>query len=484
MQSIKQKYQNFVAKNKFVNIIDNLLNSIYFPYFIGLLCVLSNFFALEIAFYTIIFIVGTLNLIFCEDTKPILTIILFFQMGMSFKNGISQNPNPELPTIYDNQIVITYLTIGFSILVISAIFNLIIFNQYQKLFKNSLIILPALIALSVGYLLGGAFSKYWTLDNFLYNLSHLVPLILIYIYYADIGFKDRKSFIKYASTLMLVTALVIVLQIAFIYATYDNVIVNGTIERFFIRTGWAVQNSFAGFLVLAIPFIFYLILNEKNKWFYIICLILSVLATIMTLSRNGFLLLGFEAICIIFYLIYKLKVKKKTILISLGAILGISAILIVVFYSRFSELFEKILSVGFGLNGREELYSAGIKNFIEHPIFGTSWLKMIDTEQVLPTPFGYIVKYHNIFIQLLSSCGIFGLLSFIFFFFYVTYICFKDKEKNKLIFYYAFIVLLLGNIFDKYLFDYIFERYLALFLIGMSSYISNKTSPDIIPDKV
>lgn len=483
MQSIKQKYQNFVTKNKIVNIIDKLLNSIYFPYFIGFLCVLSNFFALEIAFYTIIFIVGTLNLVFCEDTKPILVIILFFQMGMSFKNGISQNPNPELPTIYDNQAVVTYLIIGSSILVISMIFNLIIFNQYQKLFKNSLIILPGLIALFTGYLLGGAFSSYWTIKNFVYNLSHIVPFILIYIYYADIGFKDRKSFIKYASTLMLVTALVIVLQIAFIYLTYDNVIVNGTIERFFIRTGWAVQNSFAGLLVLAIPFIFYLIINEKKKWFYIICLVLSILATIMTLSRNGFLLLGFEAICIIFYLIYKIKVKKRTILISLGAILGISAILIVVFYSRFSELFEKILSVGFGLNGREELYSGGIKNFIEHPIFGSSWLKMIDTGQVLPTPFGNVVKYHNIFIQLLSSCGIFGLLGFLFFFFYITYVCFKNKEKNKLIFYYAFIVLLLGNIFDKYLFDYTFERYLALFLIGMSSYISDKTSPDIIPDK-
>ncbi len=484
MPIIKQKYQNFIAKNKFVNFLDNLLNSIFFPYFIGLLCVLSNFFALEIAFYTIIFIIGTLNLIFCEDTKPILTIILFFQMGMSFKNGISQNPNPELPTIYDNQIVITYLIIGFSILVISAIFNFIIFNQYQKIFKNSLIILPALISLSIGYLLGGVFSKYWTLKNFLYNLSHLVPLILIYIYYADIGFKDRKSFIKYASTLMLVTAIVIALQIAFIYATDDNVIVNGTIEKYFIRTGWAVQNSFAGFLVLAIPFIFHLIINEKNKWFYIICLIISVLATIMTLSRNGFFLLGIEAICLIFYLNYKLKVKKKTILIILGSILGISIIIVATFYSRFSTLFNKILSIGWGLNGRDELYLAGINNFIEHPIFGSSWLKMINTDQVLSTPFSKVIKYHNIFIQLLSSCGIFGLMSFLFFFFYITNIYLKNKGKNNLIFYYAFIVLLLGNIFDKYFFDYIFERYLALFLIGISSYITSKTNEDIIPDKV
>lgn len=476
MSTIKQKYQCFMQNNKITKKIDLILSSYYFPFFLGLVLLISNLFSLEIACFSLIFILGISIFIFCKNPKGIIGIILMYQMAMSYKNGPSNVLNPNVPTIYDNKGLMIYFGIGIGLICLAAIFNFIIYDQYKKVFKKSLILLPPLIILSVGYLMGGIGSKYLSTNNLIYALSNIGMILGIYIYFSDIGFDEKENAFKYISYIMLITSIVIGLELVYMYFS-NNVIVNGTIEKDYLRTGWGIQNTFSCFLALSTPFIVSLMMNEKCKYPYAIALVFNILSIIATLSRNGFMLIIFEIIVIFIYLIVKKKINKKVLIIASSVTLVIVGLGLIFFFDEIYALVKPIIDLGFNLNGRKELYQEGINNFLENPIFGAGWLKTAYVEiSNQPVFFAPTSKAHNIFIQLLSSCGLFGLFAWLFFFIYIAYICLKYKNKENMILFFVFFTLIFANLFDKYFFDYNFEKYMAIFFALISIYSSKSQS--------
>lgn len=470
MSTIKQKYQCFMQNNKITKNIDLVLSSYYFPFFLGLMLLISNLFSLEIACFSIIFILGISIFLFCKNPKGIIGIILMYQMAMSYKNGPSNVLNPSVPTIYDNKGLMIYFGIGIGLVFLAAIFNFIIYDQYKKIFKKSLLLLPPLIILSIGYVMGGVGSNYLSTNNLIYALSNIGMILGIYIYFSDIGFDEKDDSFKYISYIMLVTSIVIGLELVYVYFT-NNVIVNGAIDKDALRTGWGIQNTFSCFLALSTPFIVSLIVKEKCKYPYVIALIFNILSIIATLSRNGFMLIVFEIIVILIYLIVKKKISKKVLIITSSITLVIVGLCLILFFDEIYALVKPVIDLGFNLNGRNELYEEGINNFLESPIFGTGWLKTAYIEvSNKPISFAPNSKFHNIFIQLLSSCGIFGLLAWLFFVLYIGYICFKYKSKENMILFFVFFTLIFANLFDKFFFDYNFEKYMAIFFSLISIY--------------
>ena len=176
MNNFIDRYQNFINTNSIAKKINAFCNSYLFMFIIGFLVVISNVFAIELFCFPIISLLGVVTLLFSKDGKPLISIILLFLMSISYKNGLSYNPNFDIPNIFDKTWVIVYSAILIGIVPLTAIFNFVVFRQYKLAFKKSLMFLPGLIALGVAYVLGGIGPKY-TPNNLLFSLSNILMII-------------------------------------------------------------------------------------------------------------------------------------------------------------------------------------------------------------------------------------------------------------------------------------------------------------------
>ena len=474
------KYQSFVNGNRICQSLNNFVNSLFFPFIIGLIVVISCNFALEVVCYPLIAILGIISLIVSKDTKPLISIILLFLMSASYKNGPSYNKDCSIPNIYDNKGIVIFFAILIAIVFLMAILNLLFYKHYKNVFKKSLCLLPGLIFLGLGYVLGGIGQGY-DIKNLLFSLSNVGMIIVMVLYFSDTAFIDsnRKKTLRYISMVMVATFLVISLEVIGTYFI-NNVIVNDTIDKSQIVTGWGINNNFAGYINITIPFILYLSLSEDKPGKYYFLLILSAFIVLLTLSRNGILIIGVELLlCLIAILTYR-KVEIKYILVSLMIILCGVSIILLTYYDKVINLFKHILNLGFSLNGRGELYEFSWKCFIERPIFGKGWFAIDDHFHfgvAAPNSFAPEFKAHNLFLQLLGSCGIVGLVGFLLFFAEISYKTFKNFSIEKCIYYSAIAVLIATSMLDNYFFDYGFERFLAVFITGLSICFNDKSIP-------
>ena len=472
MNNFIDRYQNFINTNSIAKKINTFCNSYLFMFIIGFLVVISNVFAIELFCFPIISLLGVVTLLFSKDGKPLISIILLFLMSLSYKNGLSYNPNFDIPNIFDKTWVIVYSAILIGIVPLTAIFNFIVFRQYKLAFKKSLMFLPGLIALGVAYVLGGIGPKY-TPNNLLFSLSNILMIIGLVLYFSDLAFLNKKEdTMKYISMFMVVTLLVISFQVIGIYLIND-VIVNGTIDKGQIVTGWGIHNNFAGYICLSLPFIFYLMVKEEKSWIYFLLIIFAGLTTILTMSRNGLLIFAIEIIIGLIAYIKIKKIKRKTILISALSLLGVFVLGFTIFHTQIIELFNHFIELGFSLNGRDELYKIAWDSFLANPIFGSGWFVFETTTPdyyISPNPFSPSFKAHNIILQILSATGIVGLIGFIYYNYDLHIKVFKKNSFEKTILYFAILILMISSIFDNFFFDYGFERYLGLFYIGLSIY--------------
>ena len=466
MDISKSKYETYIESNIVTRYLNRFVNSYLFIFIIGLLVLLSSCFAIEVICFPIIALLGFIALLVSKDTKALIPIVLTFLMGMSYKNGLSYNPNPDIPNIYDNKAIGIFFLSLMILVIIGGIINQFLFKQYKNSWKRTLLVLPGIICLSIGYLLSGITTQDY-LKNFIYTLSNVAMILAIFIFFSQTSFSDKdKKTSKYISIVMLMSALLIGLEVIHIYLTKD-IIVDGTINKWAIENGWGIHNNFSGYLVISFPFVLYLLLTEDKHLKYYLFLLLIVIFNVLTLSRNGLLLMLIEIITgLVLICIY--KKKDRRILLPIVVIVSIiSIILIVTYKNEIYKLFKVILDLGTSLNGRDSLFKQAIEAFIRNPIFGDGWF-FIQSNAPAPSSFAPNYKVHNILLQLLGSTGVIGLIGFILFTTNISVVTFKNINKDKLLFFMGIITLMLISIFDNFFFDYGFERYLAIFLVGIA----------------
>ncbi len=470
MENLQTRYQNLLNRCEGITRIRSFFQSRYFPFVVALTMIVSDFFALELICYTLVALLGIVTLLTDPDTKPLLCIVLLYQMGMSYPNGLSYNKYPDRPNIYDRQEVVVYFGILIAALALAAILNGILFRQYKRFFSKSRFLLPSLIPLSIAYLTGGIGSSGYTFDNLLFSLSNAAMILGIFIYFSDTAFLTGDP-LKEISALLLAVAFTIVSEVIFIY--FDNRIIrDGIIYKFDIRNGWGIHNNFAGLLCICVPFLSYAAIKESSRntrLIYAFGLLYACAGILLTLSRNGILLMAILLTGAFIVLIKSAHPRKPLVFDVLLTSLALIVLLVALFCDEIQKLLTVLLESGFGLNGREELYRQGIGHFLSNPIFGVGWFKCNpDTSSIPPNSFAPAFKYHNIAVQLLASCGIVGLFGWLFFFVYATDQTFKNRTACAKICYLGILALLLGSIFDNFFFDYTFERFLALFLTGIA----------------
>ncbi len=461
MRIFLKKFCNF--SKEITPKLNSFFNGKLYPFIIAALVLIGHISGAE--FWLNIFIVLStcLALLISESIKPFLPLLFLIIYQVNIKH------TPDLP-IYSDYYFSGFRLIILIILATMLLLSLIYYAAKHVVlkisFKNSPLLIPILI-LCASFILNGLFSNAWSLETFVYGLGQVVIFFLLfYLLYHGLE-KDRASELtEYFSYISLLIAMVLIGEVAFVYLTYDNLFnEEGAIIRESILFGWGVQNSMGFMLAVTIPSLMRGAMKNKYYIVYLSAAFLAWAAAFLTFSRNAWLFsTAAIAISLIIACFFSNKKKFYRILTVSGIFIG--AIGIFAFWSKISPLFAKLAEVGFSDNGRFALWKNGINYFLQNPIFGIGFFGF-GAEEWVYTPDFIPTMAHNTLVQLLSTTGLFGLLSYIYYRVKTIVPLIKKPNFEKTMLFLTIAVTLGASLLDNFIFSFhtAFPYILALVII-------------------
>lgn len=394
--------------NKIINNIINFLYSNLFIIFSVILMTFSSLFGFEIFIYYIIVIFALGILLLCDDTIPIIPLLCIGYMTFSTKN----NPIDKTASfIYGSSFKINMIII-IVILSISFITRLIIDIYRKKNLKKPKFLL-SITLLSLFLVLGGIGSDYYKGMSSIYGMLVGISFGFVYLFlHFTIDSKNLK--LDYFARVFMYIGLGITIQIINMY--YNAGFTNDVFDRGLLRTGWGIYNNVGCVMCVCLPAAFYLsIKNEKNLVYSIITHIIYI-ALIFTQSRAGILMGTFlYIICTILLIIFSNKKQILNHLVMLFAILITIGLISIINFNIIKNIFNSLFIAKFDDSSRFELYKGGWNAFKTNPIFGTGFYDYDHSYSVHFSKTSFLPpRYHNTIVQMIASCGILGLLSYLY----------------------------------------------------------------------
>ena len=140
----------------------------------------------------------------------------------------------------------------------------------------------------------------------------------------------------------------------------------------------------------------------------------------------------------------------------------IGILFIIVFHEKIFNILNDYINRGIDDNGRFEIYSFGMDKFLSHPIFGCGFYS-----SPYSTNFGIPFLYHNTFVQLLASCGVVGLLGYLFHRYQTLVIIFEKIKSGSIFLSLCILALLITSLLDVHLFSLYPTIYYSILLLAI-----------------
>lgn len=449
MEKLKNKYTSFFS-------------SLYYPVFVGLLVFIGHTLCIELLSIVIIGLSASLGIVLCKDLKYVLAPALTIFFCLSEKNSFGgTGPFYSVGSL-------TIVMIIAVIFIASLIAHFILYRKelnFRAATKSPLFL--GLVFLCSSFLLNGLFDK----ESFsLMNLGYTIILIISYIvafylFYTGISYDD--SFRHYLIYVLFICSCLVTLEFFSLFLTGQIEFTNGEIIKESIVTGWGIWNTMGCYLSMLLPIHFYLASYMKKYGFIFYGTgLISYLAIVLSLSRSS-LLAGTFVLGISIVLCCIWGENRKINSFITGALVIIGIIGIILLWNKISNILGDYLTRGFDDNGRFEIYEFGLKRFLEHPIFGSGFYNSIYVMDI-----GLPFCYHNTIIQMMASCGIVGLLSYLFHRFQTIMLIIKKRCVQNIYLALCICALLITSLLDVHMFSLYPTLYYTLLLIAIEK--SNK----------
>lgn len=409
---------NFVENSKITQVIELALSSYYFPLVTAAVFVLSYYLGWEIVAIWYTCICGTAIMVCCKDVTPVLCLFLFLNI-MSSRQHCPVHEGSDFvtdPTYFVRPAILAQEIIGVVFWAGSMIFRFVT-GILSKRFKPNAVFW-GLVALSVALMLSGIFYTHYVALNFLYGLGLAGIILFAYVLMSGNLEITEKTFTKVAYYFLILFA-VASLELVVAYLTYDNLIVNGKVIRQLLFFGWGTYNQMGMTLILSIPAWFYLSCKFKYGVVFLIGGLFNVAMCFLSMSRQAMLMSGVMfVVCCVWVLIYDRGRKRLINSAVIAGVIAVLAILLGVFHKDVGQFFSSVTHNFFTGSGRTKLWKQGLDNFLRKPLFGIGFYDPL----ALPNEAGYMgegLAYstpymcHNTFIQLMSSCGLLGLVTYV-----------------------------------------------------------------------
>lgn len=441
---------------KFKNFLNSFILGWQYPLFVALCVLIGHTFSIEIIALSVIVASAVLGLFFTDkDLRFLLSPVLMIIYTISEKSS-----NLGAGKLFHSSSVI-------SIFILASIFAASVISYFiinrKRLHTKGLLsskLFYAFLVLGISIILNGLFVKEgFTISNTLYALAVMASLFGIYLaFYVSIDFD--KDFTKYLIYILFIASMVITLEFYSLFLNGQVKFADGKIIKESVITGWGIWNNMGCMMTMLLPIHFYLASFVK-KYGFIFYLTggISYLAIVLSLSRSSLLVSSFLLVICVIYACFVGENKLINRIITLFALVACIAGIILL-WDKISNILNDYLERGLNDNGRFEIYISGLKKFLSYPIFGTGFYSYA-THQSGWLPFGY----HNTPIQMLASCGVVGILAYIYHRFITVKICYQKRSIKNVPFYLCILGLLLTSLLDVHFFNIYPAFYYSIILL-------------------
>ncbi len=403
-----------VENSKVARLLGRWFSSYYFPIVNAAVCTLCYYLGWDIVAIWYMCICGTAILVCCKDVSPIISVFLFLCIFVSVQHCPAyMGANSDY---FTRPAIIAQIAINVVFLFTALIFRTvtgIIFKRFKltPLFWG-------MVALSAAFMLSGLLYTAYSPMNFLFGLALSAIILGVYVFVSGNVNAEEKTFIKIAYYLLIFFA-AMTLQLVVAYITYDGLIVDGEVIRGKLFFGWGTYNNMGVLLTITIPAFFYLAGKFKYGVFFLLGAFFDVAICFLSMSRQAMVVsVVIFAACCVWLLIWD-KGKKRIINASIMSAVFVALIIFVgIFHRQVGNFFSSFLNRLSSGSGRTDLWEEGMNNFLRKPLFGVGFYDPLASEGEVGY-FGNDLSYaiprmcHNTVFQLLSSCGIFGLVTYV-----------------------------------------------------------------------
>ena len=440
-----------IENNKFFGLISKFLASYYSMLFVLIITCLSNLFSLEIfALYGYMLII-LLSCLFGKDMLATIPVAFCGYICFSRQN----NPASFIDqSIFLSSTGVTHLIIASGVSLIAfltrLIFDLITLRGTFKKPKLTW----GLLAIAITFIFGGIFTDEFGLHSIAVGAIEALSFCFVYFYfYYTVKWENVKN--DYGLLLLMGVGIVMCFEIfgALHYSNFWNS--EDLFDRDILYTGWGNYNNMGGMMVITICGPFYFACKSKHGFLYLLLANFFGVVGILTQSRSsivfGLIIYGICLLCTLNIA----KGKQKTIMVySYAATMIILITIMFVFSERIIELFDSMLRVGFYDSGRSKIYQHGWEQFSDSPLVGKGFTacETVQWGNHSDNPF-WPARYHNTYVQILATCGLIGLVAYIYHRVQTIKIVIKDFNHEKLFMAIGILAIILISLIDCHLFN-------------------------------
>lgn len=429
----------------------NFFLSYKYPLTVAMITVIGYVSGLEFYLNFINMLLLAVGIILTHSALPIVPVISMYIFTISPKNSPESRFGSNF---YNNAWVIGVMAVLFLACIVLAVFVMVKNGTFESFSLSELPLFWGAILLSAAFLLGGAFSGVWEMENLLYGAMLIVVYFGIF-YFFHFGFKNenKDTVVRYLIYTAAAMAVVLILETAHLYITNENIIKNGEIVKEQVLFGWGMWTMAGQFLAVTIPLCFLGVMRERRWWIYFIVASLALLSVVFTLSRNA-LLVGGAVYLACATLCCFLGEHKTGFKVAVLCVFSTLLLLFITFHQKILTALSDYIERGFSNNGRFALWEHGIKEFLDAPLFGKGFFGL-QRELADGTPEGFTFyprMMHNTAIQLLGACGIFGLFAYAIYRAETLVPFLRHPSVTKTMLLLTLLVVTVGSLIDNFLF--------------------------------
>ncbi len=388
---------------------------------LGVLTVLAFAFSLEAEFYTIVVFYTIYVGLFADDLSPIMPLFVFCYVTPSINN----NPGMSNQGLFYGSSGV-YLVCIVSVAVLTLLLRIAFDKDFglRRLFTTKRTFLYSILALGATYFLSGILHPQYleyAKGNLLFAFIQFASIFLLY-FILSASVKWDQFNLDYFAWSGLIMGFVVSAEIICIYSM-NNVIIDGSIIRSNIYSGWGCYNNIGAIISMSIPFAFYFAARKKRSSIFFLLACLLLIMVVLSGSRGSLVgaIIAF-LICFIYTNFHgSYKKEYRITAITLLCLISVTAL---IFPHQIDQMFDHLPNIAHiedgtlvtNDSGRIEIYKKGWKVFLHNPIFGQSFYpieyELYGFAQMPEFHSFFPPRWHNTVIQMLASCGIVGMLAY------------------------------------------------------------------------
>ncbi len=384
------------------------LSSYYFIAVTAAFTLLCYYLGWDIVIIWYMALCGAAILLLLKDITPLITVFLFMNIMISVQHSPT-NMGGQIPDQYFfNPAIVAQIGVAIGIFAATGVYRIVIAVKNGTLKYTPTFI--GLCVFAVAMLLNGILSEDYLPMNALYGFFMAFMFLGVFAVCSGNISVDKNTFMYIAWSFMAIT-LCLIIELGVAYLTYDNLWVDGGLNREALHFGWGMYNTMGMLLTISVPSAAYLAYTYKHGYFFTFYMIALTAVAYATMSRQAILCCTvITAICAVLLL-----VKGRHKLIN-GAIfvaaIACGCAVAFVFRDVVKEVVEMLLKNFMSGSGRDHLYEIGMSAFKSSPLFGTGFYHDLQND---PGFIGLPIMpdmYHNTIVELLAVGGLFAFISY------------------------------------------------------------------------